>query len=120
MIVAPIGFVSDHMEVLFDLDEEAAERAAALGMRLVRAGTVGTHPAFVAMIRELIEERMTADPGAARPRRPRPQPRRLPGQLLPPRRSPSPCGDGDGITTAAADSLPGAPVVARLRLSRGR
>ncbi|HET7092209.1 MAG TPA: ferrochelatase, partial [Thermomicrobiales bacterium] len=60
--VVPIGFISDHMEVLFDLDEEAAARAAALGMTLARAGTAGTHPAFVAMIRELIEERMTDRP----------------------------------------------------------
>jgi ferrochelatase len=62
VIVAPIGFLSDHMEVLFDLDEEAAEHAADLGMTMVRAGTVGTHPAFVAMIRELIVERMSARP----------------------------------------------------------
>ncbi len=61
-VVAPIGFISDHMEVLFDLDEEAAERAAALGMSLVRAGTVGVHPDFVAMIRSLIQERMTEHP----------------------------------------------------------
>jgi ferrochelatase len=62
VIVAPIGFISDHLEVLFDLDEEAAERAAELGMAFVRAGTVGTHPRFVTMIRELIEERLTANP----------------------------------------------------------
>ena len=62
IVIAPIGFVSDHMEVLFDLDEEAAERAADLGMTMVRAATVGTHPAFVAMIRELIQERLTANP----------------------------------------------------------
>ncbi len=62
IIVAPIGFISDHMEVLFDLDEEAAHRARDLGMTLVRAGTVGTAPAFVAMIRDLIVERMTAHP----------------------------------------------------------
>ncbi len=62
VIVAPIGFISDHMEVLFDLDEEAAELARGTGMTMVRAGTVGTHPAFVAMIRELIVERMTATP----------------------------------------------------------
>ncbi|HEX5497939.1 MAG TPA: ferrochelatase, partial [Thermomicrobiales bacterium] len=60
--VVPIGFISDHMEVLFDLDEEAAARAAALGMTLARAGTAGTHPAFIGMIRELIEERMTNRP----------------------------------------------------------
>ncbi len=62
VIVAPIGFISDHLEVLFDLDEEGAEHAAELGMTYVRAGTVGTHPAFVAMIRELIQERLTALP----------------------------------------------------------
>jgi ferrochelatase len=62
VIVAPIGFISDHLEVLFDRDEEAAERAAGLGIRFVRAGTVGTHPRFITMIRELIEERLTASP----------------------------------------------------------
>ena len=62
IVVAPIGFVSDHMEVLFDLDEEATERAGELGMTLVRAATVGTHPGFVAMIRELIVERTAANP----------------------------------------------------------
>jgi len=62
VVLAPIGFISDHMEVLFDLDEEAAERAAELGMRLARAQTVGTHPRFVSMIRELSAERMTDHP----------------------------------------------------------
>ena len=56
--LVPLGFVSDHMEVICDLDEEAAGAAAALGMRLVRTPTVGTHPAFVAMIVELIRERL--------------------------------------------------------------
>jgi ferrochelatase len=58
VVVSPIGFVSDHMEVLFDLDVEAAELARELGLTMVRAGSAGTHPAFVAMIRELIEERL--------------------------------------------------------------
>lgn len=62
VLVVPIGFISDHMEVMFDLDEEAMERAEELGLRMVRVGTVGTHPAFVAMVRQLIQERMTADP----------------------------------------------------------
>lgn len=62
IVVAPIGFISDHMEVLFDLDEEAAGRAASLGMTVRRTATVGIHPRFVAMIRELIEERTTAHP----------------------------------------------------------
>jgi ferrochelatase len=61
-IIVPIGFISDHMEVLFDLDSEAQQLAQELGMNLVRAGTVGTHPDFVAMIHELIVERMTANP----------------------------------------------------------
>ncbi len=58
VVVAPVGFVSDHMEVVYDLDTEARERAAALGLGFVRAGTAGTHPAFVRMVRELIEERV--------------------------------------------------------------
>lgn len=62
LVIHPIGFISDHMEVLYDLDTEAVEKAHGLGMTMVRAATVGTHPAFVAMIRELIVERMTANP----------------------------------------------------------
>ena len=58
VIVAPIGFISDHMEVVWDLDHEAQEHATNLGISLTRAETVGTHPAFVGMIRELIEERL--------------------------------------------------------------
>jgi ferrochelatase len=57
VVVAPIGFISDHMEVVYDLDTEAAARARELGLNLVRASTVGTAPEFVAMIRELIVER---------------------------------------------------------------
>ena len=58
VLIAPLGFVSDHLEVLYDLDVEAAGLAAELGMKMVRAATVGTHPAFVTMIRQLIEERL--------------------------------------------------------------
>jgi len=58
VVVAPIGFVSDHMEVLYDLDTEAQAIAAERGIRMARAGTVGEHPKFIAMIRELIAERM--------------------------------------------------------------
>jgi ferrochelatase len=53
VIVIPIGFVSDHMEVVYDLDRLAAQRAASRGLRLVRGPTPSTHPAFVAMITEL-------------------------------------------------------------------
>jgi ferrochelatase len=58
VVIAPIGFVSDHMEILYDLDTEAKALCAELGLRMVRAATVGTHPRFVRMIRELIVERM--------------------------------------------------------------
>ena len=62
VVVHPIGFLSDHVEVIWDLDTEAGEVARETGMTMVRAATVGTAPKFVSMIRELIEERMTASP----------------------------------------------------------
>jgi ferrochelatase len=58
IVVAPLGFVSDHLEVLYDLDTEAQALAAELGIHMVRASTVGTHPVFVAMLRQLIAERL--------------------------------------------------------------
>ena len=58
MVIAPVGFLSDHMEVLFDLDEEAKAICQEVGMEMTRAETPGTHPGFVACIRELIEERL--------------------------------------------------------------
>ncbi|HEV7798431.1 MAG TPA: ferrochelatase [Pyrinomonadaceae bacterium] len=58
VVVAPIGFVSDHMEIVYDLDTEAAALCRELGLNMVRAATAGTHPAFVSMIRELILERV--------------------------------------------------------------
>ena len=54
-IIAPIGFLSDHMEVMYDLDTEARAVCDDLGVRMMRAGTVGTHPAMICMIAELIE-----------------------------------------------------------------
>lgn len=62
VVVIPIGFISDHMEVLYDLDEEARLMAEGLGLNMVRAATVGTHPRFVQMIRELVQERLTDNP----------------------------------------------------------
>ena len=56
--VVPVGFISDHLEVLFDLDTEAKDKAAECGLEMVRVPTVGTHPKFVAMIGELIRERV--------------------------------------------------------------
>jgi ferrochelatase len=60
VVVSPIGFVSDHLEVLYDLDIEARETAERLALPIARAATAGTHPAFVAAIREAIEERLDA------------------------------------------------------------
>jgi len=59
VVVIPIGFISDHMEVRFDLDTQAAQTAADLGITMVRAATVGTDHRFVAMIRALVSERLT-------------------------------------------------------------
>jgi protoporphyrin/coproporphyrin ferrochelatase len=60
VVIAPIGFTSDHMEVLYDLDVEGRQLCDSLGLPMTRAKTVGVHPKFVAMIRELILERMDA------------------------------------------------------------
>ena len=64
-IVAPIGFLSDHMEVVYDLDVAARATAEAVGLRLARAGTAGTHPSLVAAIRELVQERSEGAPRRA-------------------------------------------------------
>ena len=60
VVLAPIGFISDHMEVLYDLDVEAQQLCDSLGLPMARAKTVGVHPKFIAMIRELILERINA------------------------------------------------------------
>ena len=62
VVVVPIGFISDHMEVMFDLDTEATATAERLGIAMRRASTVGTDPRFVAGIVELIEERRSGGP----------------------------------------------------------
>jgi protoporphyrin/coproporphyrin ferrochelatase len=58
VVLAPIGFISDHMEVLYDLDTEAKQLCGDLELPMARAGTAGTHPQFVGMVRDLIVERM--------------------------------------------------------------
>lgn len=55
-VIVPIGFLSDHMEVLYDLDTEARAVCDELGVRMVRAGTAGTHPAMIEMIAELASQ----------------------------------------------------------------
>lgn len=89
VVIAPIGFVSDHMEVVYDLDTEARQVGEEIGLNLVRAATAGTHPAFIKMIRELILERI--EPGS---------PRRSLGKLDP---LPDHCNEGC--------CLKGAPVI---------
>lgn len=71
LVIAPVGFVSDHMEVMYDLDTEAAELCRELDMRMVRAATVGVDPQFIGMIRELMTtERKCALNCCPRPLRP--------------------------------------------------
>jgi ferrochelatase len=64
VVLAPISFISDHMEVLYDLDIEARQLCDSLSLPMARAKTVGVHPKFIAMIRELILER--GQPGTER------------------------------------------------------
>jgi len=85
VVVIPVGFVSDHMEVRHDLDVEAARSADSLGLAFARAATPGTHPRFASMITELVRERLALPDGTgpdcpadccryARPAREREQP----------------------------------------------
>jgi ferrochelatase len=60
VVVAPIGFLSDHMEVIYDLDTEVHRLCAGLGIRMARAGTAGTHPAMIEMVAALIEQEPAA------------------------------------------------------------
>lgn len=62
VVVAPTGFVSDHLEVLWDLDVEARQTAAELGIEFVRAATTGTDPAFVSGLVDLVAEQLTGQP----------------------------------------------------------
>lgn len=63
VVAVPIGFVSDHMEIIYDLDVEAKATADELGVRFERVDTPGTHPAFVQMVRDLVLERAEAERG---------------------------------------------------------
>ena len=61
VLIHPIGFLSDHLEVMYDLDVEAKALCDELGLEMVRSRTVGTHPRFVTMLRMLVEERIGTD-----------------------------------------------------------
>lgn len=67
VVIVPLGFVSDHMEVMWDLDTEAMEAAAEAGLPAVRTQTPGMHPAFVAGLIDLVLERVEGTPAAERP-----------------------------------------------------
>ncbi len=67
VVIVPLGFLSDHMEVLWDLDEEAIEAAEDAGLRAKRTPTPGIHPEFVSGLVDLIEERVQALPANQRP-----------------------------------------------------
>ncbi|MBM3756052.1 MAG: ferrochelatase [Acidobacteria bacterium] len=88
VIVQPVGFLSDHMEVLYDLDHEARDLAHSLELPFVRAATAGTHPRFVRMIAELVEEYQNGSMpqciGALPPR-----PAQCPGDCCPAARRPA-------------------------------
>ncbi|MFJ4690554.1 ferrochelatase [Streptomyces sp. NPDC088766] len=62
-VMVPIGFVSDHMEILYDLDTEATAKAAELGLPVRRSATVGADPRFAAAVRDLLLERAAAERG---------------------------------------------------------
>jgi ferrochelatase len=65
VVAVPVGFVSDHVEVRYDLDTEAAATAARVGIRFARAGTVAASRSFLTMVRELVEEREDGRPRVA-------------------------------------------------------
>jgi protoporphyrin/coproporphyrin ferrochelatase len=67
VVIVPLGFMSDHMEVLWDLDNEALETAEQQGLAVVRVPTPGTHPTFVAGLVDLVLERVDGTPVESRP-----------------------------------------------------
>lgn len=67
VVIVPVGFISDHMEVLWDLDTEAVETATEHGLRVLRTPTPGVHPAFVGGLIDLVLERVNGTPAAERP-----------------------------------------------------
>ena len=135
VVVAPVGFVSDHMEVVHDLDVEAAETAASLGLPFARAKAPGSTPRFA---RDGVRAGGGADRGRARARAWRPRPRRvrgrgaqLPGRLLPVRAAAAGTAGMTGVTgdrrdrgaRAAGDrgrGGPGGRPAARLQGGPGR
>ncbi len=94
VVIVPIGFLAEHMEVIWDLDVEARAVCEKVGLNMVRAPVVGCHPRFVTMVRELIQERIEENPS-----------RLALGRFGP---SPDIC-PADCCTKGGADNLPLAP-----------
>jgi protoporphyrin/coproporphyrin ferrochelatase len=92
-VLVPVGFISDHLEVIHDLDVEAAETAGRLGLPLARAATPGTDPRFVAMVTALVTER-------------------LEGHDSPAALGSPGCGSGDCCRPPAVAGHPGRPAAA--------
>ena len=109
VVLAPISFISDHMEVLYDLDVEARQLCDSLGLPMVRAETAGVHPKFIAMIRELILERMNSNSGKKTHGSTGRSPGYLRGRLLSGAASP---------VAATSISITGTPVTSSVRLRR--
>lgn len=103
VVLIPVGFVSDHMEVIYDLDTEALATAQRLGLPAARAATSGTDPRFVTMVRDLLVERAAAERGEMPPRPTLgglpPRPDRCPAGCCPNLRGERPalCGVGDEV-----------------------
>ena len=98
VVVVPIGFVSDHMEVIYDLDTEARATAEELGLPFARAATAGVDPRFVAMVRDLLVERGAVERGESPDRAAVGSDAdlgRVPGRVLPQPARPEPalCGE---------------------------
>jgi protoporphyrin/coproporphyrin ferrochelatase len=95
VVVIPVGFVSDHMEVRHDLDAESAQTAETLGLAFARAATPGTHPRFAAMVTELVRERLALpDQAAADDRAPGGEPPVLGTMGMPSQTCPADCCGG--------------------------
>ena len=95
-VLVPVGFISDHLEVVHDLDVEAAGTARRLGLPLARAATPGTDPRFVSMITALVSERL-AKAGS---------------QLAPAALGSPGCGSADCCRPPAPAGRPGRPAAA--------
>ncbi len=94
-VLVPVGFISDHLEVVHDLDAEAAGVARRLGLPLARAATPGTDPRFVSMITALVSERLDSE--------------RLDSQLAPAALGSPGCGSADCCRPPAPAGRPGRP-----------